>query len=321
MKKKAKIILAVVLSVVLLLGIGTGITIHLISRSLKTAIEDLSNMSDDTVPASVSETAVPTTEATEPSVSDTTASATTDEQTQMTQAPTTAASTTAVPTAEMPTTGAQTTVLHIPASAVEAFNQATRLSSVKNIVYNREAEKAVFDPDVLNTFFSDKDVKKQNANGLQCATTISELNSSDIANSSIKDNGDAYLLTIILNNAVIPATSEPSQNGYIFFMNYGEIANATHLINEDIEFEKTGSITLSDGKIIAEIDKASGAFKTLSISLHEEYDDEVSKSIIENKIASAPAFVKSAVEKYMKSKGIERILCTLGYNIDASFAF
>lgn len=242
-------------------------------------------------------------------------------ETPVTEAPTTKPATSVTPTTEMPTTGAQTTVLHIPASAVEAFNQATRLSSVKNIVYNREAEKAVFDPDVLNTFFSDKDVKKQNANGLQCATTISELNSSDIANSSIKDNGDAYLLTIILNNAVIPATSEPSQNGYIFFMNYGEIANATHLINEDIEFEKTGSITLSDGKIIAEIDKASGAFKTLSISLHEEYDDEVSKSIIENKIASAPAFVKSAVEKYMKSKGIERILCTLGYNIDASFAF
>ena len=215
----------------------------------------------------------------------------------------------------------ETETAAVSADATELFNNAVKASAVKSVTYKRTAGKAVFDPEILNSFFEDDDLKKQNADNLKGKSSLGTISSSDISDSSVVDTGNTYKVTIILKKAVLPASSVPAQKGYIFFMDSDEVLKAAHTVNPDLEYEKNGNITLSDGKITAEIDKETNTFKSLSISLHESYYDQVSRSIIDNKLANAPSVVKSVVEKYMQKNNVDSIHSTFDYDIVANFGF
>ncbi|MBR4766665.1 MAG: hypothetical protein IK085_07880 [Clostridia bacterium] len=209
----------------------------------------------------------------------------------------------------------------VSVDAVELFNNAVKASALKSVTYKRTAGKAVFDPEILNTFFEDDDIKKQTADNLKGVSSLREISRTDVSDSSTVDTDKTYRVTINLKKVALPSVSKPTQNGYIYFMDADEVVESAHIVNPDLEYEKNGNITLSGGKITAEIDKETNTFKSLSISLHESYYDQVSRSIIDNKLANAPSLVKAAVEKYMQKNNIDSIHSTLDYDIVANFGF
>lgn len=276
MKKKTKIILAVVLSVVLLLGIGTGITIHLISRSIKTAIEDLSNTSEEPTPASVSETAVTTTSVTEPSVSDTTASAPTDAQTQTTEAPTTTA-----PTTEPPTTAAPTT--EAPADALTLYNQAAASASFASASYSATMTNIVFSSSLVESFFDKNEAMNTCAvANASVPGTLTQIAAADCASAEMTDNGTQYTVTLKLNAVDLSIGAAPPQNGYPFFMDAASVHTQVSKVNDKLEYKNDGSITLSGGTLTAVIDKATGRMTSVTLTLTEVCKDGISMGSIGN---------------------------------------
>ena len=274
MKKKTKIILAVVLSVVLLLGVGTGITIHLISRSIKTAIEDLSNMSEEPTPASVSETAVTTTSVTEPS--DTTTSAPTDTQTQTTEAPTTAA-----PTTEPPTTAAPTT--EAPADALTLYNQAAASASFASASYSATMTDIVFSSSLIERFFDKNEAMNTCAvANASVPETLAQITAADCISAEMTDNGTQYTVTLKLNAVELSIGAVPPQNGYPFFMDAAAVEAQVSKVNDKLEYKNDGSISLSGGTLTAAIDKATGKMISATLTLSEVCKDGISMGSIGN---------------------------------------
>lgn len=274
MKKKTKIILAVVLSVVLLLGVGTGITIHLISRSIKTAIEDLSNMSEEPTPASVSETAVTTTSVTEPS--DTTTSAPTDTQTQTTEAPTTAA-----PTTEPPTTAAPTT--EAPADALTLYNQAAASASFASASYSATMTDIVFSSSLVESFFDKNEAMNTCAvANASVPGTLTQIAAADCVSAEMTDNGTQYTVTLKLNAVELSIGAVPPQNGYPFFMDAAAVEAQVSRVNDKLEYKNDGSIALSGGTITAVINKANGKMISATLTLSEVCKDGISMGSIGN---------------------------------------
>lgn len=276
MKKKTKIILAVVLSVVLLLGIGTGITIHLISRSIKTAIEDLSNTSEEPTPASVSETAVTTTSVAAPSVSDTTVNAPTDTQTQTTEAPTTAA-----PTTEPPTTAAPTT--EAPADALTLYNQAAASASFASASYSATMTDIVFSSSLVERFFDKNEAMNTCAvANASVPGTLTQIAAEDCASAEMTDNGTQYTVTLKLNAVDLSIGAMPPQNGYPFFMDAASVQAQVSKVNDKLEYKNDGSITLSGGTLTAVINKATGRMTSVTLTLTEVCKDGISMGSIGN---------------------------------------
>ena len=306
MKKSTRIILGVIAGIILVIGIGTGVFIHQVKNAIKTISEDLQT-TDDTTISVVQATVAPTAALTEPGSDQTTAVPSTEQ----------------TPTTEVTqnTVSEQTTVANstesVSSDPYDVFNKAVMLSTATSLTYNRTAGKASFTPNVINTFFDETDIAKQTSTGLTYTPVLAGISKEDCVGESMTDSGETVTLVFNLKSVTVPASSSPAQNGYIFFMDSDMVLDAVHIVIQELVYEKNGEITLTDGVITAVIDKTSDTFRSLSIRLHESYYDEVSKSFLENKLASAPSFIRSVVEKYMK----DGIYSTFDYDMTANYGF
>lgn len=197
--------------------------------------------------------------------------------------------------------------------ALIAFNNAVSISSC-SASYSVSGSKASFDPDFLNSFFTDEDIAKQNVKNQKITDSkITEINSSDIESADIKESGNEFVTTIKLKDVSVPASSKTTQKGYIWFMDTAAVTEKIHIVNPELDLKSQGTIALKNGIITAAVSKETGKFTSLKITLDESVNDQVRMESLQSKIESLP--------KIVRDKLPSEIYGTFDYSISVTYKF